>query len=114
MSEKFEPEENKEDVADLMSSLIRELAESGGGSKIAQMVQNAKGLWIRGEHAAAYWMLQAFELGQEDVLHSSKGLDSNGIAQIDLTKRVCENDEGLYQKFSEITREMGQEVNGEK
>ena len=62
MSESFEPRENEEDVVDLMSSLIREIAESEKNEHIAQMVQTAKNLWQKGEYAGAHWILALFIL----------------------------------------------------
>jgi len=108
MGEKFESRESEEDVADLMSSLTRELAETGGDTNLAQMVQNAKDLWLRGEHAAAYWVLEAFRKGQENVLGSASRLDKNGSISSSLTKDVSESE--LYQKLGTIQFEMSREV----
>ena len=110
MSE-FEPRENEEDAVDLMCSLIREIAESGSGIHLAQMVQNAKDLWQKGEVAAAYWMLEAFKMGQENAMGSAIKLDRNGKIRSDLEKHVFSED-GLWYKLGSITRKMEDKMHG--
>jgi hypothetical protein len=112
MSRESGSEKYKEDVADVMSSLVREIAESGRGSDIAQMVQNAKDLWLKGEHAAAYWILEAFKKGQEDALSSLSRVDKKGDVQSDVLKDVY-RDDGLGKKFHDISFQMGQEIEKE-
>ena len=110
MGEKFESRESGEDVADLLSSLTRELAESGGDINLAQMAQNAKDLWLRGEKAAAYWILEAFIKGQDNALSSLSKIDSKKDFSDEVVKDVCKEG-GLRDKFGEVIFEMGKDEN---
>ena len=116
MGEKFESREEGEeqkDVVDLLSSLTREIAEDPHGDvHLAQMVQNAKDFWLKGEHAAAYWVLEAFTMGQRDINSVANRMmghvEGAGRVAGELEKEFTKKD-GIYKKLGAITHEMGRQ-----
>ncbi len=106
MSEKFESREEGEDVVDLLSSLTRELAENQGDQNLAQMAKITKDLWQNGEHAAAFWILEAFKKGQDSAIKSLNKADEGSKVYGEVVNDLSQ-DSGLRSKFGKITFEMG-------